>query len=260
MKVPAPASCLLLPVLALLAACMKGAPPAEPQFPLPHPAAETGMRCGTLGNITMKFPSRYNFLGVTYVGVDYWDGTSRSDAAKWCDDQLQEATFSVIWPGLAAATGASWFTSTDPKFMAISVSRDTGGDPGAVLAWRLQREAGDGLQPAVLRDRKEIEASKAWSDALGLYMIDANTFSAGNRRRVFWQESGDGVVSLLITCTINVATRQSRCSQLSHDQERNAWMEVEYRIPLLSRWRDLDEASSKLVESFTIAHGAAGDT
>ncbi|MFC3654184.1 hypothetical protein ACFOPN_00345 [Xanthomonas hyacinthi] len=239
--------------LLLLTGCVMNTPDSKRDV-RSHPDAEAGMVCGTVGNITMKFPTQYTFLGVTYAGVDYWKGQGHPNKMKWCDDRLLEASLSVTWPELAPAGGQSWYTSEDPRYITISVGENGSPDPNEAMVRSLENYSGDGLEPAVPRAADEIDAFKTWSDRMGLYMIDANTFSPANRRRVFWDKSKDGSISVLIVCRINTATGSSRCNQKSFDKERGVWLTMSYRAPLLSMWRDISKSSVELVDKLTIRH------
>jgi len=244
-------SCACLLAVLAAAGCMKSPQNDRHDDRLRH-AAESGDICGMVGNITMRFPSRYTFLGVTYVGVDYWGGKGHLNDAKWCDDQFLNVPLSVTWPEMAPAGGDSWFTSDDPRFIVISIEKNMARDPHAVMAGYLESQSGDGFISTIPRGREEVDAVKRWSDQLGLYMIDANTFSPGNRRKVYWGQSEDGSLSVLIVCEVNIATVRSHCSQTSFDRSRDVWLTIKHRAKLLPEWRDLNKSAFELVDKFTI--------
>lgn len=247
---------LVLIFFAILASCEK--------TPKTLSIKEKPYECGMFGHQQMRIDRNYLFLTkVEYVDVDYWGGNSViAHQAKGCHDAISSANFEVSWPTMSATKAFNYLEKPDDLNIQLKqFAIDTN------LAKELeQRYLNEGIkQDLQFNLRKDIFGGEAMPDeefkekkqfntSLGLYEIDVFEDEQGNKKKVYWQETTDKKVSVVIRCLyfkVGKTSCELNKTQIIKDQDIR-YLTLGFRSELLPHWQQLITDSEKLIQSFTV--------
>ncbi|GAB3047965.1 hypothetical protein GCM10027155_12280 [Acinetobacter apis] len=216
------------------------------------------------GHQQMRIDRNYLFLTkVEYVDVDYWGGNSViPHQAKGCHDAISSAAFRVSWPAMSATKAFNYLEKPDDlniqlQQFAINTNlakelkqRYLNEGIKQVLHSKLEKGifGGEEMPDAEYKEKKQFNTS------LDLYQIDVFEDEQGNKKTVYWQETPDKKVSVVIRCfyfKMGDTSCELNQTQIIKDQDIR-YLTLGFRSELLPHWQQLITDSEKLVQSFTV--------
>ncbi|SNQ29307.1 hypothetical protein SAMN05444584_1254 [Acinetobacter apis] len=225
---------------------------------------EKPYECGMFGHQQMRIDRNYLFLTkVEYVDVDYWGGNSViPHQAKGCHDAISSAAFRVSWPAMSATKAFNYLEKPDDlniqlQQFAINTNlakelkqRYLNEGIKQVLHSKLEKGifGGEEMPDAEYKEKKQFNTS------LDLYQIDVFEDEQGNKKTVYWQETPDKKVSVVIRCfyfKMGDTSCELNQTQIIKDQDIR-YLTLGFRSELLPHWQQLITDSEKLVQSFTV--------
>ncbi|TNF83811.1 hypothetical protein FGE05_06295 [Pseudomonas sp. ICMP22404] len=210
-------------------------------------------RCGTLGNAVIRFDSKYLFFPITYEGVNYWSGKGKINEGKGCSDKINEVAFAVNWPSLEPSGGENYYTRPKPNRIAVVAKINKSNDVARSRKNILYRYLRDGFNsegPA--KTDQQVEEMRGFNSDLGLFEATPKNIDGGTVRKVFWQETSQGDIGLIVNCIVFSEGRGSSCEQSSYDPQDDIWIELDYMVDIVHQWRDLESAAVAFVRGFQL--------
>ncbi|MDU9031258.1 hypothetical protein [Pseudomonas mediterranea] len=205
-------------------------------------------RCGTLGNAVIKFDSKYLFFPITYEGVDYWSGKGKINEGKGCNDKINEVAFAVNWPSLEPSGGENYYTRPKPNRIAIVAKSNKSNDVVRSQKDVLYLYLRDGFNiEGPSKTDQQVAEMKQFNSNLGLYEATPNMMGRSAVRKVFWRETSEGNINLIINCAVFSEGFGSACEQSSYDAQSNAWVGTSYMMDIISQWREIQKSSVEFI-------------
>ncbi|SDB84783.1 hypothetical protein [Acinetobacter boissieri] len=226
---------------------------------------EKPYECGMLGHQQMRIDRRYLFLSkVEYQGVDYWGGNStQAHEAKGCNDPISSANFRVSWPAMSPTGSFNYLEKPDDLSISIQQSQILTSEGGEKIIKKyikegMTRELKIKLRKSIIgsseeMSEQEFKEKKQFNSNLGLYQIDV-VEEEGSQKKVYWQETGDKKVTLVISCLyFKMGITMCELEKNNLLQDRNMrYLKLDFRSELLPHWQQLIQDSEKLIQSFTV--------
>lgn len=225
---------------------------------------EKPYECGTFGHQQMRIDRRYLFLSkVEYQGIDYWGGNStQAHEAKGCNDPISSANFRVSWPAMSPTGSFNYLEKPDDLYISLEQWVISGPNKSDIkkrfesrdmtyeLRSKLQKSIGGSVEEM---SGKEFKEKKQFNSDLGLYQTDFIE-GEGHQTKVYWQETVDKKVTLVISC-LYFKMGSTSCNLKINDLPEGFNMtslQLDFQAGLLPHWQKLIQDSKKLIQSFTV--------
>ncbi|MBF7682029.1 hypothetical protein I2F27_01580 [Acinetobacter sp. B5B] len=213
----------------------------------------------------MRIDRRYLFLSkVEYQGVDYWGGNStKAHEAKGCNDPISSADFIVSWPAMSPTGSFNYLEKPDDLSISIKQAQILTGKEAEksikkYIKEGMTRELKIKLRKSIIGSGEEVseqefKQKKRFNSELGLYQINV-VEENGTQKKVYWQETADKKVTLVISC-LYFKVGRTMCELETNNllQNRNMrYLKLDFQAGLLPHWQQLIQDSEKLIQSFTV--------
>jgi hypothetical protein len=217
-------------------------------------SGELNQACATIGTIMISYPRGYSFFPVTYEGVNYWGEGAKKHLENGCADRALQTSFSTEWPGLSVVEGSSYFTSGDPRFIAITLEGNKSPDPEESIerVWK-HWMALDGEPLGDVRSRIDRQAGGIADQELGLMRARIKRAEKPgifpSMRTVYWDRPSRNSLTTLIKCDTYIQG-VGTCEQRMYVEDWDVWLVIHYRHGLLYRWKEMRDQGIPFIAQF----------
>ncbi|MBF7684729.1 hypothetical protein I2F17_02620 [Acinetobacter sp. B10A] len=225
---------------------------------------EKPYECGMFGHQQMRIDRRYLFLSkVEYQGVDYWGGNStKAHEAKGCNDPISSADFIVSWPAMSPTGSFNYLEKPDDLDISLKQWVMSGPNKNDIkkrfemqdMTYELRSTLQKNIRGSAKEmSEQEFKQKKRFNSELGLYQIDVIE-GEGHQTKVYWQETADKKVTLVISCLYFKMGRTSCNLKINDlpDGSNMTSLQLDFQAGLLPHWQQLIQDSEKLIQSFTV--------
>ncbi len=232
---------IFLAVIVVLCSCRASNAPESP-------GEEANVACATIGDITIEFSKAYEFMPLTYEGVDYWHGESKKHFEKGCQSKAKQITISTSWPSLKPGPRLYELVN-DPDLIKIVLDKSYGVNPSDAMEKMRNAYLTNDWSGSRPEKAKELGAKKFWfDDKVGL-MTSGEVQSKRFKKLVYWKESPQKKIELLILCRA-YPSGALICQEKWFSEKWNIWLTIEFRKPILTQWHKMHIAVENLVGKF----------
>ena len=209
--------------------------------------------CGKLWNTVFEINSHYLVFAPEYKGVDIWAGEGAQNLTKGCDDSFKSIAFYLQWPSMEPSKSYDIFPYNrlpdrfEVGFSSSGSMKGVERDNRYMLFIKLSQATGSTHEWT----QAEIDEAAVFDEALGLHAIRGIRRDELETRDVYWLERGDGFVEGVISCSrLRLKPVASSCGYTRDLPQYDAVMIVRFSIANLSQWKDMEQKSIDLLESF----------
>lgn len=214
------------------------------------PVAQAATHCGRLWNTIIEVDWAYLDAAPQYIHNE--DGTIKSNPG--CDDQIYSIYFNVEWPSMAPSPrGTEYLWNRRPDGFVIGLSSIGNRDGKArdrsrlLYSW-LGNHSGGGEKWTA----EEVMEQREWQEDLGLYYAYPTQGKNPNvTNHVYWTVRSDNTVDVLIECSaLGHNPARSFCTYLRDLPQYDATLKLSFLMVNLPDWKDMEQKSMILLESF----------
>lgn len=191
--------------------------------------------CGQISGYVLRFSRKYVFRWPEYEGLSSWEPGFHKNKSG-CDANLRALKLIASWPEMKPDVNSYGSAGFKYDFQGLSIYIVPASNAVTDMQ-RLLMLTLEGLTPEQRRSIKYI-------DSLGLYHVRG--FGPMSRKDIadlYWSEKDGEVIHVAYCPWLPIQKRLGECSFRFFVPELGAFVEVEFQVEKLGRWREIVRAA-----------------